>query len=66
MFNVVAVKAPLKAIVPVVLLKVTVLALTAPLKVVPPELVMVRVPTPDTEVPVISAPATPPVANVRL
>ena len=30
---------------------------TAPLKVVPPELVMVRVPTPDTVVPVITAPA---------
>ena len=39
---------------------------TAPLKVVPPELVMVRVPTPDTDVPVISAPATPPVAKVKL
>ena len=39
-----AVRAPLKAIVPVVLLKVTVVALTAPPKVVPPELVMVRVP----------------------
>ena len=48
------------------LLKVTVLALTAPPKVVPPELVMVRVPTPDTEVPVISAPETPPVAKVKL
>jgi len=65
-FNVVAVKAPLKAIVPVVLERVTVVAPTAPLKVVPPELVMVRVPTPDTDEPVISAPATPPVANVKL
>ena len=51
---------------PVVLLKVTVVALTAPPKVVPPELVMVRVPTPDTEVPVISAPATLPVDKVKL
>ncbi len=65
-FKVVAVRAPLKAIVPVVLVRVTVVASTAPLKVVPPELVMVRVPTPDTEEPLISAPATPPVANVRL
>ena len=39
---------------------------TAPLKVVPPELVMVRVPTPDTEEPLISAPATPPVAKDKL
>ena len=51
---------------PVVFERVTVEAPTAPLKVVPPELVMVRVPTPDTEVPVISAPETPPVAKVKL
>ena len=50
---------------PVVLVKVTIVAPTVPLKVVPPECVMVRVPTFDTEEPVISAPATPPVANVR-
>ena len=43
-FKVVAVRAPLKAIVPVVLVSVTVAASTAPPKVVPPELVMVRVP----------------------
>ena len=61
-----AVRAPLKAIVPVVLLKVTVVAPTVPLKVVPPELVMVKVPTPETVEPLISAPATPPVANDRL
>ena len=65
-FKVVAVRAPLKAIVPVVLVSVTVVAPTVPLKVVPPELVIVRVPTPDTEEPAISAPATPPVANVKL
>ena len=51
---------------PEVFERVTVEAPTAPLKVVPPELVMVRVPTPDTEVPVISAPETPPVAKVKL
>ena len=62
----VAVKAPLKAIVPVVLVSVTVVAPTAPLKVVPPECVIVRVPTPDTEEPAISAPVTPPVAKVKL
>ncbi len=56
-FSVVAVSAPLKVIVPVVLERVTVVAPTAPLKVVPPELVMVRVLTPDTEEPLISAPA---------
>jgi len=39
-----AVNAPLKVMVPVVLLKVTVVAPTAPPKVVPPELVMVMVP----------------------
>ena len=39
---------------------------TTPVKVVPPELVMVRVPTPDTEEPLISAPAIPPVAKVKL
>ena len=43
-FSVVAVSAPLKVIVPVVLERVTVAASTAPPKVVPPELVMVRVP----------------------
>jgi hypothetical protein len=65
-FKVVAVKAPLKVIVPVVLVKVTIVAPTVLLKVVPPELVMVRVPTPDTEEPLISAPVTPPVAKVKL
>ena len=64
-FKVVAVRAPLKVIVPVVLERVTVVAPTVPLKVVPPELVMMRVPTPDIEEPLISAPVTPPVANVR-
>ena len=66
MFKVVAVRAPLKVIVPVVLERVTVVAPTVPLKVVPPELVMMRVPTPDIEEPLISAPATPPVAKVKL
>ncbi len=61
-----AVNAPLKAIVPVVLVKVTVVAPTVLLKLVPPELPIVKVPTPDTEVPAISAPATPPVVSVRL
>ena len=56
----------MKVIVPVVLERVTVAASTAPSKVVPPELVRVRVPTPDTEEPLISAPATPPVAKVKL
>ena len=65
-FSVVAVSAPLKAIVPVVLVSVTVVAPTVPLKVVPPELSIARVPTPDTEEPVMSAPATPPVAKVKL
>ena len=65
-FSVVAVSAPLKAIVPVVLVSVTVVAPTVPLKVVPPELSIARVPTPDTEEPVMSAPATPPVAKVTL
>lgn len=65
-FKVVAVKAPLKAIVPTVLVKVTVVAPTVPLKVVPPECVIVRVPMSDTEEPLISAPATPPVAKVKL
>ena len=51
---------------PVVLVRVTVVAPTVLLKVVLPELVMVRVPTPDTEETLISAPVTPPVANVRL
>ena len=51
---------------PVVLVRVTVVAPTVLLKVVPPEWVMVSVPTPDTEEPLISAPATPPVAKIRL
>ena len=42
---------------PTVLVKVTVVAPTVPLKVVPPECVIVRVPTFDTEEPLISAPA---------
>jgi len=61
----VAVTAPLKVIAPVVLVSVMVVAPTVPLKVVPPELVIVRVPTPDTLVPLISAPATPPVARLK-
>ena len=65
-FKVVAVRAPLKAIVPVVLVRVTIEAPTVPLKVVPPECVIARVPTFDTEEPAISAPATPPVAKVKL
>ena len=56
----------MKAIVPLVFVKVTVVAPTVLLKVVPPELVIVKVPTPATDVPEISAPATPPVAKVRL
>ena len=48
-----------------VLVSVTVVAPTVLLKVVPPELVMVRVPTPDTLEPLISAPATPPVARLK-
>ena len=40
----VAVNAPLNATVPVVFVNVTVVALTAPLNVVPPEFVIVRVP----------------------
>ena len=64
--SVVAVSAPLKAIVPVVLVRVTVVAPTVLLKVVPPELVIVKLPTPATDVPEISAPAMPPVARVRL
>ena len=44
-FRVVAVSAPLKVIAPVVSVKVTVVAPTVLLKVVPPELVMVSVPT---------------------
>jgi len=64
--SVVAVSAPLNAIVPVVLVSVTVVAPTVLLKAVPPELVIVRVPTPATDMPEISAPATPPVARVRL
>ena len=54
----------MNAIVPVVLVNVTVVAFTAPLNVVPPEFVIVKVVTPDTVDPKISAPVTPPVANV--
>lgn len=43
-FSVVAVSAPLKVIAPVVSVKVTVVAPTVLLKVVPPELVIVRMP----------------------
>ena len=64
--SVVAVSAPLKAMVPVVFVRVTVVAPTVLLKVEPPEWVMVSVPTPETDEPLISAPATPPVAKVRL
>jgi hypothetical protein len=48
-----------------VLVKVTVVAFTVLLKVVPPEFPIVSVPTPDTEVPAIVAPETPPVVNVK-
>ena len=44
---------------------VNVPALSAPLKVVPPELVMVRVPTPEVDVPAMVAPDTAPVLIVR-
>ena len=64
--RVVAVNASLKTIEPVVLVKVTVVAATVPLKVVPPELVMVKVPRPEVDVPVIVAPDTAPVLRVRL
>ena len=64
--SVVAVNAPLNATVPTVLVSVTVVALTVLLKVVPPEWVMVSVPTSETDEPLISAPATPPVTKVRL
>ena len=62
------VKSPLKVTVVVAALSVIVKdpALTVPLKVVPPELVMVRVPTPETVVPVIVAPDTAPVLRARL
>ena len=60
-FKVVAVKAPLKAIVPVVLVRVTVAAPTVLLKVVPPELVMVRVPI---SVPMVLLTATAPVVLI--
>ena len=62
----VAVNAPLNAIVPVVFVNVTVVALTAPLNVVPPEFVIVKVVTPDMVDPAISAPATPPVVSVNV
>ena len=54
-FKVVAVSAPLKAIVPVVAVKVVVVSLTVLVKVVPPEFVMVRVSS-----------GTPPIAPVTL
>ncbi len=65
---VVRVMSPLKVTVVDAALSVIVkeAALTVPLKVVPPELVMVRVPTPEVEVPVISAPDTAPVLKERL
>ena len=65
---VVRVKSPLKVTAVEAALSVIVKdpALTAPLKVVPPELVMVKVPTPEVDVPVISAPDTAPVLRVRL
>ena len=55
--NVAAVKPPLNAMVPVVLVKPTVPApvLTAPENVVPPELVIVRLPLPLNVVPLIAA-----------
>ena len=65
---VVKVKPPLKATVALARLLVIVKdpALTAPLKVVPPELVMVRVPIPEVLVPAIVALDTAPVFNSRL
>ena len=57
-FSVVAVKAPLKAIVPLVSVKVTVVAPTVLLKVVPPELVIVRMPI---SVPIVLETVTAPV-----
>ena len=57
--NSVAVNAPLKAIVPVVFVKDTVPALTAPLKLVLPEFVIVRLPLPPKVEPRI-VPAVPP------
>ena len=57
-FSVAAVKAPLKAIVPVVSVKVTVVAPTVLLKVVPPELVIVRMPI---SVPIVLETVTAPV-----
>jgi hypothetical protein len=65
---VVTVKSPLKATVALARLLVIVKdpALIAPLKVVPPELVMVRVPTPEALVPAIVALDTAPVLNSRL
>ena len=62
--RVVAVSAPLKAIVPAVLVSVTVLASTVLLKVAPPELVIVMVPTLVPTAPLtVTAPV---VSNVRL
>ncbi len=57
-FKVTAVDATLSVI-------VNVAALSAPLKVVPPELVMVRVPTPEVDVPAMVAPDTALVLRVR-
>jgi hypothetical protein len=57
-FNAVAVNAPLNAIVPVVLVKVTVPAATLPLKLVPAELAIVKLPLPAKLEPAIK-PAVP-------
>ncbi len=59
--RVVAVNAPSNAIVPVVLVSVTVVALIAPLKVVPPELVIVTVPI---SVPMVLETVTAPVVLI--
>jgi hypothetical protein len=53
-FNAVAVNAPLNAIVPVVFVKVTIPAATLPLKLVPAELAMVKLPLPAKEEPAIT------------
>ena len=60
-FSVVAVSAPLKVIAPVVSVRVTVTAPTAPVKVVPPELVMVSVPI---SVPIVLETVTAPVVLI--
>ncbi len=65
---VVRVKSPLKVTAVDATLSVIVKdpAATGPLKVVPPELVMVKVPTSEVDVPAIVAPETAPVLKERL